>query len=109
MASRYYPASASSGHQSCSSEDSDLEDNDWRDSPDKLNIANNELYNEDLEFRLTNQIQTNNQTSVSRAVHEERLSIFVILDQECVRALQLHIRAARHPGTVYQFRETGSC
>jgi len=59
MASRYY-----SGHQSCSSEDSDLEDNDWRDSPDKLNIANNELYNEDLEFRLANQIQSNNQTNI---------------------------------------------
>ena len=109
MASRYYSASASSGHQSCSSEDSDLEDNDWRDSPDKLNIANNELYNEDLEFRLTNQIQSDNQTNVSRAVHEGRLSSFVILDQECVRALQLHIRAARHPGTVYKPRETGSC
>ena len=74
-----------SSYLSGSSEDSELEDDLWLErfvhlsinwdqflmfqhmycSTGKLSLAHNELYNDDFEFRLSNQIQTNNHLMVN--------------------------------------------
>jgi len=63
MAARYQSFEAQSG----SSEDSELDDDIWgeRESSEKLNLAHNDLFNEDFELRLANQIQLQNHATVS--------------------------------------------
>merc|ERR1712198_437993 len=61
MAARYQSFEAQSG----SSEDSELDDDIWGESSEKLNLAHNDLFNEDFELRLTSQIQLQNHATVS--------------------------------------------